>query len=195
MSQTEQTKRRVIVYTNHQPTIQILTSVLPGAEVRIPDRSKSPVEEITTRYQPGTTIVGVMPLDSAAELILRGYSIYLTRLDGKKVEEITGRPYNPKEEYPPEVIRQALVVQKINRAEIRYLSVDEMLLMFNKKTIAVFNDVMREALQKLAQERGIEALFTKEGRADVTVGIPPTANRIAGIQISFPGITGRLDAE
>lgn len=145
-------------------------------------------------YPPGTVIIGVMPLDAAAELWQRGYRVYLTRLDGKKVEEITGRPYNPKEEYPPEIVRQALVVQHLTDAKIQYLTMDEMLSKFNGKVVVVFNDVMREALEKLSRERGIEAQFIKQGKGDVIVGLPPTATKAEGIQISFYG-TGQLTAD
>lgn len=184
----------IIIYTNHQSTIQILKSVIPNAEVVIPNRSVSPVEEISSRYQPGVAVIGVMPLDAAVELHYRGYKIFLTRLDGSVIERLTNKPYDPKIDYPQEVVKEALVIQKIVKAEIRYMSLDEFLNEINGKTVVVFNDDMRKALQILARERGIEARFIKEGQGDTRVGLPPTMAKGEGYQISFPSTAGRLTA-
>jgi hypothetical protein len=112
----------------------------------------------------------------------------LLQLDGKTIEKLTGRPYDPKADYPADMIMSALKVIEIKSGSIRYLSFDELKANLRGKKVAVFNDVMREALQRLVTD----AVFVKS--CDDCTEVNPLGYK-SGIRISFPGTVGKLSVE
>jgi hypothetical protein len=142
-------------------------------------------------------LYAVMPLDKVVELKQKApwLRVRLLQLDGKVVEKLTGRPYDPKSEYPPEVVRQALRIFEIKGGHVRYLrSVEDLLCELQGKKIAVFNDTLREALRIAAGNRiPVELVKTCDSDSNC-VEINPLGPR-PGYRISFPGTAGKLSAE
>jgi hypothetical protein len=154
------------------------------------DRSKDPVEDMLTQIPERNAILyAVLPIDKAIELRQRApeMRLLLLQLDARLVEQLTGQPYNPKAEYPIEVVAKALKVFEVKGGEVKTLSFEELQTTLRGKTVAVFNDTMRQALQQL-----IDANFVKTCSGEC-VEINPPGNR-AGVRISFPGTVGQLDA-
>jgi hypothetical protein len=180
---------KTYVYTQHQPTIQIIAECYNATALN-QDRSKDPVVDILSQLPPavegGATLFAVLPPDKAVELKAQspGLRIVLMQLDGGIIERVTGQPYDPKKEYDADVVKQALKLTEIKRGNVRYMTFDELKKQLEGKTVAVFNDVLRTALQSL-----IRANFVKT--CSGCVEINPLGAR-SGYRISFPG---RLSAE
>jgi hypothetical protein len=141
----------------------------------------------------------VMPVDKAVELRQRAphITLRLIQLDGTIVEKLTGRPYDPKSEYPTEIIKAALKVVEVKSGVIRYMTFKEMIEEIKKryKQIAIFNDVMREGFRIALQRLGvvdIELVKTCSGNSCIEVN--PLGFK-SGYRVSFPGTTGRLTPE
>ncbi len=184
----------IYAYTQHVQSIRAIEQ-LCGISIKslTQDRQKDPVEDVLSQIHEHRAILyAVLPIDKTIELHQRApeMRLILMQLDGRVVEQLTGRPYNPKEEYPVDVIRQALKTIEIKGGNIKPMTFEELKNMLQNKTVAVFNDTMRQALQLL-----ISADFVKtcDGRADC-IEVNPLGHR-SGIRISFPGTAGRLDAQ
>jgi len=188
-------KAPIYIYTQHTTTIRIIQSIIPNVTVLQQDRNKRAYEDVAAQAPSGSVVIGVLPTDDVIMLIQQGYRVILTRLDGKAVEQITGRPYNPKEDYGEDVIRRALRFAVPRLTSIRYVDAQE-LLRFIKESggaAVVFNDVMRAALESIAKEMGYDVIkFVKEGSG---IQINPLSFSGAAIFISLPGTTGRLGVE
>jgi hypothetical protein len=142
-------------------------------------------------------LYAVMPVDKAIELKQKApwLRVRLMQLDGKVVEKLTGRPYDPKVEYPLEVVKQALRVFEIRGGSIRYLRcVDDLLCELNGKKVAVFNDVMREALRIVNKNKVSVELIKECGNDGNCIEINPLGPK-PGYRISFAGTVGKLTAE
>jgi hypothetical protein len=140
-------------------------------------------------------LYAVLPIDKATELKQRApwLKLRLLQLDGKIVEKLTGRPYDPKSEYPIEVLQQALKVIEVKGGYIRYYrSVDDFLCELNGKKVAVFNDTLREALYVLATNAKISVELVKTCNGEC-VEVNPLGTK-SGFRISFPGTAGKLTA-
>jgi hypothetical protein len=185
----------VYAYTQHVQTVRIIEQ-LCGVSIKLlsQDRNKDPVEDILSQIpERNITLYAVLPIDKAIELRQRapGVRLILLQLDAKKIEEITGQPYNPKTEYPPEVIRQAIKTIEVREGYVKMLNLEELQKMLQEKTVAVFNETLRQALQLLVPG----ASFVKTCSGDVEcVEVNPPGNK-SGIRISFPGTAGRLDVQ
>jgi hypothetical protein len=185
----------VFAYTQHESSIQLIEAACGYSVVRLSqDRSRDPVEDVLAQLPPaaaeqGAVLYGVLPPDKAVELKnkMPKLRLILLQLDGAVVERITKRPYDPKQEYPKEVLQQALKAFEVRGGKIKYLTFDELRQNLNGKTVAVFNDVLREALRRL-----IDADFVKSCGGCIEVNPLGARN---GFRISFPGATGRLTAE
>jgi len=182
----------VYAYTQHTQTIRTIEQ-LCGVSIKLltQDRSRDPVEDILSQIQTHNAVLyAVLPIDKAIELRQRAPEIrlLLLQLDARLVEQLIGQPYNPKAEYPLEIVKQALKTFEVKGGEVKTLSLEESQTMLRGKTVAVFNDTMRQALQQL-----IDANFVKTCNGGECVEINPPGNR-AGIRISFPGTVGQLDA-
>jgi hypothetical protein len=162
------------------------------------DRTRDPIEDIISQLPPdaiegGATLFVVMPLDKAVELKARrpGLRVVLMQLDGSVVERLTGKQYDPKAEYSPEIVRKALKLTEVKKGDIKYMTFDELRKQLEGRTVAVFNDVLRTALQSQ-----IRANFVKtcSGGADECVEVNPLGAK-NGIRISFPPTTGRLNTD
>jgi hypothetical protein len=181
------------IYTQHKPTIQLLTTCY-NAVALSQDRSKDTIEDILSQLPPdaverGATLFAVLPLDKVIELKKRAPNlrVVLMQLDGGVIERITGQPYDPKREYDANVVKQALKLIEIKRGSVRYMTFDELRRQLEGKTVAVFNDTLRAALQSL-----IKANFVKTCSGGVEIN--PLGAK-SGIRISFPPTAGRLTEE
>jgi hypothetical protein len=168
-----------------------------NAAVLNQDRARDPVEDITSQLPPeaiesGAALFVVLPLDKAVELKARRPSlrVVLMQLDGAVIERLTNRPYDPKAEYEVSVVRQALKLAEVKKGDIKYMAFDDLRRQLEDKTVGVFNDVLRTALQGL-----IRANFVKTcgGVSGGCVEINPLGAK-SGIRISFPP-SGRLNAD
>jgi hypothetical protein len=186
-------KNPVYAYTQHVATIRALER-LCGIEMQLltQDRNKDPVEDVLSQIPTQHAVLyAVLPIDKAVELRQRALAmrLILLQLDAKRIEEITGQPYNPKQEYPPEIVLKALKTFEVRGGSVRTLtSFEDLRDMLQGKTAAVFNDVMRQALQSLIPD----ANFVKTCDSDC-IEINPLGNR-PGVRISFPGTVGQLNA-
>ena len=183
----------VYAYTQHTQTIRAIEQ-LCGIIIKMlsQDRSKDPVEDMLTQIPERNAILyAVLPIDKAVELRQRApeMRLLLLQLDARLVEQLTGQPYNPKAKYPIEVVAKALKVFEVKGGEVKTLSFEELQTTLREKTVAVFNDTMRQALQQL-----IDANFVKTCNGGECVEINPPGNR-AGVRISFPGTVGQLNAD
>ncbi|PMP97842.1 MAG: hypothetical protein C0167_00095 [Nitrososphaera sp.] len=187
-------KAPIYIYTQHAATARIIQSIIPDAVVLRQDRSRRAYEDIMAQAPSGSVVIGVLPTDDVIMLIQQGYRVILTRLDGKVVEQITGRPYNPKEDYGEDVIRKALRFAAPRLTSIRYVDAQELLRFIKERggAAVVFNDVMRAALEALSKEMGYDVKFVKEGSG---IQINPLSFSGAAVFISLPGTTGRLGVE
>jgi len=139
-------------------------------------------------------LYAVLPVDKAIALKRKApwLKLRLLQLDGRVVEQITGRPYDPKAEYPPEVILQALKVVEVRGGIVRYLrSIEDFFCEVDGKTVAVFNDTLREALTKLNKMATVKFVKTCDGDC---VEVNPLGYK-SGYRISFPGTAGKLTPE
>jgi hypothetical protein len=184
----------VYAYTQHQLTVKAIEEKCRmKITILSQDRLKDPVEDVLVQIPRGGDIVlyAVLPIDKALEL--RQAEPYITlrllQLDGKTIEKLTGKPYDPKADYPIDIIMLALKTIEIKGGSIRYLTFDELSAELRGKRVAVFNDVLREALQRM-----IDATFVKSCDSGDCVEINPLGMK-SGIRISFPGTVGRLTVE
>ena len=155
------------------------------------DRSKDPVNDILSQMPISAVLLyAVLPIDKALELRQAAphIRIRLMQLDGKTIEKLTGKPYDPKADYPINVVADALKVIEIKGGSVRYLTVEDLSRELRGKRVAVFNDVMREALQRLVTD----AVFVKS--CGDCIEINPLGYK-SGYRISFPALSGRLTAE
>ena len=181
----------VYAYTQHAATIRALEQLCGfSMQLLVQDRSKDPVEDVLTQM-PGRDAIlyAVLPIDKAVELRMRapGVRVVLMQLDGRLIEQLTGQPYNPKAEYPPETVIRALKTFEVKGGNIKTMSFEELRSMLQGKTVAVFNDTMRQALQML-----IDASFVKT--CNNCIEVNPPGNK-SGLRVSFPGTVGQLNAE
>jgi hypothetical protein len=181
-------------YTQHENTIRIIESACGVNIVRLrQDRTRDVVEDILSQLpQNGPVIVyAVMPLDSAVRLrsVAPWIRLRLLQLDGKIVEALTGRYYDPKIQYSDEVIRQALKVFEILSGDVRYLAVEEFMREIEGKRVAVFNDTVREAIRLLANRVGVSVELVKTCDGGGCVEVNPLGFK-SGYRISFPGTAG-----
>ena len=188
----------MFAYTQHESSIQLIEAACGYSVVRLSqDRSRDPVEDVLAQLPPaaaeqGAVLYAVLPPDKAVVLKDRApwLRVVLMQLDGGVVERITGRPYDPKTEYSIDIVRQALRLSEVKGGSVRYMTFDDLKKQLEDKTVGVFNDVLREALQRL-----IRANFVKTcGGVGGCVEINPPGAR-SGYRISFPGTTGRLTTE
>jgi hypothetical protein len=182
----------VYAYTQHITTIRALEQFC-GFSIRLleQNRNKDPVEDVLSQIQERHAVLyAVLPIDKAIELRTRAPEIRLVlmQLDGRLIEQLTGQPYNPKQEYPPEIVLKALKTFEVRGGSVRTLTFEDLRDMLQGKTAAVFNDVMRQALQSLIPD----ANFVKTCDSDC-IEINPLGNR-PGVRISFPGTVGQLNA-
>jgi hypothetical protein len=187
----------VYAYTQHTQTVQAIEQ-LCGVSIKLltQNRSKDPVEDILTQIpqtpEQNVVLYAVLPIDKAIELRQRApwIRLLLLQLDAKLVEQLIGKPYDPKSEYPLEVIVRSLKTYEVKGGYIKSLNLEELQNMLQGKTVAVFNEVMRQALQQLIPG----TRFVKVCDSGECVEVNPPANK-SGVRISFPGTTGRLDTQ
>ena len=198
MGGTTQTKP--IVYTQHQSVINLIKETCGEVIVVPQDRTKDPVDVLSgVLSQIGPAVLyAVIPVDQA--LLLRQrvphVTIRLLQLDGAAIEALTKKPYNPKEEYSLEIIRQALKIIEIKDGSVRYFTsfkemMDEIVKQYRR--IGVFNDTMRQGIQLALQRLGIEVEVVKTCNDNSCTQLNPLGIQ-SGYRISFPP-TGRLTPE
>jgi hypothetical protein len=201
MGGTTQTKP-IVIYTQHQPTINLIKETCGEAIIVPQDRTKDPVDLLSgVLSQIGPAVLyAVIPVDQA--LLLRQrvphVTIRLLQLDGAVIEALTKKPYNPKEEYSLEIIRQALKIIEIKDGSVRYFTsfkemIDEIVKQYRR--IGVFNDTMRQGIQLALQRLGVNVELVKTcGGGDGCVEVNPLGFK-SGYRVSFPGAAGRLTPE
>jgi len=184
----------VYAYTQYASTIRALELLCGlGMQLLAQDRSKDPVEDVLTQM-PGRDAIlyAVLPIDKAVELRIRapGIRLVLMQLDGRLIEQLTGRPYSPKAEYPPEIVIKALKTFEVKGGNIKAVSFEELRSMLLGKTVAVFNDAMRQALQILMPDVN----FVKTCDDGDCIEVNPPGNK-PDLRVSFPGTAGMLTAD
>jgi hypothetical protein len=195
-----QTQNPTYVYTQHIPTIKAIEEACGRVIVLTQDRTRDPVDDVLSQVGASpAALYAVLPVDKAVELRQRAphLTLRLLQLDGAVVEKL-GKTYDPKSEYPTEVIKAALKVIEVKSGTIRYMSFKEMIgeiLEKGFKKIGIFNDVMREGFKLALNRLGIslELVKTCGGDNDCTQVNPPGFQ--SGYRISFPGTAGRLTPE
>ncbi len=189
----------ICAYTQHESTVRVIESTCNVSVVRLrQDRSRDAVEDVLSQLPQNEPVLlyAVMPLDKAVQLRMQAPWIRLRilQLDGRVIEQVTGRPYDPKADYG-EVVRMALKVFEIKSGNIRYLTVDEFLRELEGKKVAVFNDVVREAIRLLGEKvLGRQLDLVKVCDSGDCVEVNPLGHR-SGYRISFPPTAGRLSSE
>ncbi len=188
---------RIYAYTQHESTIKTIETVCNVSMIRLQqDRTKDPVEDVLSQIplQALSILYAVLPIDKAIELQQKApwLKIRLLQLDGKVVEQLTGRPYDPKAEYPAEVVMKALKVIEIRGGNIRYIrSVEDLFCELNGKRVSVFNDALRETLNLLLNRLGKVSVELVKTCDQGCVEINPLGYK-SGYRVSFPGAAGRL---
>jgi hypothetical protein len=180
----------VYAYTQHVATVKALEQLCNvSIKLLTQDRNKDPVDDVLSQIPEHAILYAVLPIDKAVELRRRAPKIrlILMQLDARTVEQITGKPYNPKEEYPSEVVLKALKTFEVRGGDVKAMSFDELRDMLQGKTVAVFNDTMRQALLMLIPDANF--VKTCDGNC---IEVNPLGNK-SGLRISFPGNVGRLD--
>ena len=209
MTQTQTPKTQtpqIYAYTQHTQTIRVIEEACNQKVVILQqDRTRDPVEDVLRQLPPealtrGATLYVVLPIDKLLELKTKApqLSVRLLQLDSAIVEKITGRPYDPKSEYPPDVIKQALRVVEIKGGTVRYTCLEDMIDDVARrgiKKVSVFNDTLREGLKLALQRIGvnIELVKTCDNSSDCIEVNPPGYK--SGYRISFPGTAGKLTPE
>jgi hypothetical protein len=190
----------IYAYTQHETTVKIIEETC-GVNIRRlkQDRTKDPVEDILSQIDNTPAVLyAVLPVDKAVGLKKKApwIRLLLVQLDGKIVEKLTGQPYDPKAEYPSEVIKKALRIFEINGGYVRYLrSIDDFFCENIGRKIVVFNDTLREAIGMLKTRASVRIDKTCDEPDDsVCVEVNPMGLK-PGYRISFPGTVGRLTAE
>jgi hypothetical protein len=199
-----QTQNQVYAYTQHVQTIRVIEEACSQKiTILIQDRTRDSVEDVLRQLpqeavQQGATLYVVMPVDRLVELKQRAprLRIKLLQLDGTTVERMTGRSYDPKVEYPKEVVLAALRTIEVKGGRIRYMSFGELAYELKRHgKVAVFNDVMREGVRLVLERFGVSGVeLVKTCDDGGCVEINPMGSR-SGYRISFPGTTGRLTSE
>jgi len=198
---------QIYAYTQHTQTIRIIEEVCNQKVVMLEqDRTRDPVEDILRQLPPealaqGATLYVVLPIDKLVELKTKApqLRVRLLQLDGAIVEKITGKPYDPKSEYPPDIIKQALRVVEVKGGTVRYTCLEDMIddIVVKKgiKKVGIFNDTLREGFKLALQRIGvnIELVKTCDNSSDCIEVNPPGYR--SGYRISFPGTAGRLTPE
>jgi hypothetical protein len=200
---TMEKNKTIYVYTQHGQTAQVIKEACGNSMVVLSqDRAKG-LDDILRqiRTDEPAILYSVLPLDMAIELKQKVPQLVLRllQLDGRTIEQITGKPYDPKSEYPPHIVRAALKVIEIRDGVVKYFrSFEEMIseIIASYRKIAIFNDVMREgikiALERLSILPKIKLVKTCDGDASC-VEVNPLGFK-SGYRISFTG-TGKLSAE
>jgi len=206
-TQTPKTQTpQIYAYTQHTQTIRVIEEACNQKVVILQqDRTRDPVEDVLRQLPPealaqGATLYVVLPIDKLLELKTKApqLSVRLLQLDGAIVEKITGRPYDPKSEYPLDVIKQALRVVEVKGGTVRYICFESMIDDIVKKGIkkvGIFNDTLREGFKLALQRIGvnIELVKTCDNSSDCIEVNPPGYR--GGYRISFPGTLGKLTPE
>jgi hypothetical protein len=186
--------KQVYAYTQHAVTIKALEKLCNvNIKLLTQDRSRDPIDDILSQIPVHNAVLyAVLPIDKAIEFRKRapGIRLVLMQLDAKIVERLSGQPYNPKMEYPLEIIMQALKTFEVKDGNIKTMNFDELRNMLHKKTVAVFNDTMRQALAMLMPN----TTFVKTCDNADCIEINPLGNK-SGLRISFPGSVGQLNAQ
>ncbi len=198
---TNGNQQKVYAYTQHVVTVRIIEESCDQKIVVLPqNRARDPVDDILSQISEGerATLYAVLPIDKVVELVQRApwLKVRLLQLDGSIVEKITGRPYDPKAEYEPDVIKAALRIVEVRGGSIRYMTLEEFAGEIVKKgyrQVGVFNDVMREGLRIALTRIGVDVELVKTCDSDCVQVNPPGYQ--SGYRISFPGTVGRLTAE
>ena len=198
---------KMLAVANVPPSTESYEYIALPEDLAIKIKEKAPwIRMKTLRFEdkPFTVIEGyvpmvlyaVLPVDKAVELKTRApwIKLRLLQLDGKTVERLIGQPYDPKAEYPTEVIKAALRVYEVKGGNVRYLKyVDDLFCEIGGKRVAVFNDTMREALRLLMPPHSnVELVKTCEGSDCIEIN--PMGHK-PGFRISFPGTVGKLTSE
>ena len=197
LNRTQTQNPTIYVYTQHIPTIRVIEEVCGKVVVLSQNRSIDPVDDVVTQVGGSPAVLyAVLPVDKAVELRQKAphLTLRLLQLDGAVVEKLTGKPYDPKSEYPTEVIKAALKVIEVKGGSIRYMTFKEMIeeiIERGLRKIGIFNDVMREGF-KLALQRDVELVKTCDSNDCVQVN--PLGFQ-SGYRVSFPGTAGRLTPE
>jgi len=179
--------------------------LFPGARPLGQDRTVDMVEDVMKRLPPPSgqkhALIAVGPPDKIAELSSRlqkerpDIILVVAQVHGRAYEQLTGRPYNPKENIEPDVLRKVLRLYVVTKGEVRhYNSVADMLQELDGKKVAVFNDVMRQSLETYAKELGYNIVFLKTCDGADCVQINALGDQ-PSYRISFPPTVGRLTAE
>jgi len=197
---------KLLAVANVPPETESYEYTALPREVALQIEERAPwvkMKTLTFDNRPITVIEGyvpiilyaVLPVDKAIELKQRApwLKLRLLQLDGKIVEKLTARPYDPKSEYPIEVLQQALKIFEVKGGKIRYYSVNDFLRELDGKRVAVFNDTLREALHVLVANAKVSVELVKTCNSEC-VEINPLGIK-SGIRISFPGTAGKLTAE
>jgi hypothetical protein len=202
-TQTNQTPQ-IYVYTQHVQTVRLIGETCKQKiTVLEQDRTRDPVEDVLRQLPPealqGATLYAVLPIDKAVELKTKTpqLKILLLQLDGAVIEKLTGKPYDPKSEYPPDIVRQALRIVEVKGGTVKYTHLEGMAEEIAKKgitKIAVFNDNVREGLKMALGRLGFNLELVKVCNGDNCVEVNPLGYK-SGYRISFPGIAGRLTPE
>jgi hypothetical protein len=193
--------KTIYVYTQHAPTIRIIEEACGKVIVLSQDRTKDPVDDMLTQIRADVPAIlyAVLPVDKAVELRQRAphLTLRLLQLDGAVVEKLTSKPYDPKSEYPTEVIKAALKVIEVKSGTIRYMSFKEMIdeiLEKRFKRIGIFNDTMREGVELALQRLGVDVELVKTCEYSNCIVVNPLGIK-SGYRVSFPAVSGRLTAE
>jgi hypothetical protein len=164
------------------------------------NRSIDPVDDVVTQVGGSPAVLyAVLPVDKAVELRQRAphLALRLLQLDGAVIERLTGKPYDPKSEYPPEIIKPALKVIEVKGGSIRYMTFKEMIdeiIERGLRKIGIFNDVMREGFKLALQRLGVSVELVKTCNGNDCVQVNPLGFQ-SGYRVSFPGMAGRLTPE
>ena len=205
MAQNQVQSPKIYAYTQHVNTVKIIESVC-GVNITVlnQDRTRDPVDDILSQLQLDTAqqiiLYAVLPIDKALELKQRAPSLTLrlTQLDGSVIERLTGKPYDPKAEYPPEIVKPALKIIEVKGGTIRYMSFRDMIFEIVKrgfKRISVFNDTLRQGIKLAMDKLGCGELeLVKTCDSNDCVEVNPLGYK-SGYRISFPGTAGRLTPE
>ncbi len=195
----------VYAYTQHESTIRVLETMCNISIVRLKqDRNRDPVEDVLSQLPDvqQAVLYAVLPIDKAVELRQKApwLKLRLLQLDGAIIEKLTGKPYDPKAEYPSNVIQQALKVIEVRSGTVRHMTLRDMIEEINKKgckKIGIFNDTMREGF-KLALQReriGVDIELVKTCGGDSNCAEVNPLGYKSGYRVSFPGTAGRLTPE
>jgi hypothetical protein len=199
---------RTLAVANVPPTSESHAYTALPEEIAVKIKEKAPwLNMKTMRFEDKSITViegyvpiilyAVLPMDKAVELKMRApwIKLLLMQLDGKFVEQLTKRPYDPKADYPDDVIKAALKIYEVKSGYVRHMRCIEDLFceVGKQRKMAVFNDVMREALRILMPPYvKLELVKTCDGNECAEVN--PLGLK-SGYRISLPGTVGRLTAE